>query len=788
MRRPLSLRLLGVAVTVSLVLPWAAPGSADAAAPRTVDRTTLAAYVIGQLYDAKAYEPYGPGFFDTGLTIDAALALSAAGGHDATVARIRSFVGEQARTFADPTDADHAFSGGGVAKIALLAEVTGADPRAFGGYDLIAALAAHVCTTAQVSAHRTDCPTVGAYRGVTSTFGQSLGVIAQARSGGAPALAVTALAAAACPDGSFRSILAAGGRCPAGGGDVDSTSMAAQALVAAGGHGQAADAAVGWIAAAQERDGGFPGTAGDNTNSAALAVQAMTLPASGYAVPIAKAQAFLAGRQNHDGGLAVNTTPAGAASDVRASAQGLNGAVGTPFSALTHAVPSGTAGGGRSSAAGRGAAYLASAEVLTDGTHVESGGYVDYGLTADIAIALAAAGGSDVRLEAITTYLRAHVADYADPNGTTPGFPGPYSGSLAKLALVAEITGQDPRSFGGYDLLGLLRRHQCTKPDAAGTCTAAGDFFQAFSGVSQALGVLALARAGAVKATDPVVVRLRRLQCPDGGFSSALPPGAPCVPDVDATGFALAALALVGDDSTTATSTAADAILRGQDYVLSVRRPDGSYPGAAGNNTNSTALAVQALLAAPGTHRVSSAAAPAPAAVGAAPSPAALAIRGALSFLTGEQNGDGGFGINADARSSDARASAQVVPALALASLATLRHPVALAAFTAPAPTPTSSRAPTSTASASSSSSSSSARSATTASAPSSLPTGGTVFPPAAITTRAARPASGPTALADTGVDRRLLLGELLAAVALMLGGSTLIAAGRRRPWRGRHR
>ena len=61
-------------------------------------------------------------------------------------------------------------------------------------------------------------------------------------------------------------------------------------------------------------------------------------------------------------------------------------------------------------------------------------------------------------------YLRAHVADYADPAGTSQ-FPGPYSGAVGKLALVAEITGQDPHSFGGFDLLKLLTGHVCSAAD-----------------------------------------------------------------------------------------------------------------------------------------------------------------------------------------------------------------------------------------------------------------------------------------------------------------------------------
>jgi prenyltransferase beta subunit len=773
MRRPLLFRLLRAAVATAVVLPAVSASPAMAAPARTVDRTALAAYVVGQLSDADSYLPFGPGIPDTGLSIDGALALSAAGGHDATVARVRSFVAGQVGPFADPTDAKHAFSGGGVAKIALLAEVTGADPRFFGGFDLITALAGHVCTAGQVAADRTNCPAVGIYRGVTSTFGQSLGVLAQSRSGGAPAAAVAALVSTRCPDGSFRSILPATSSCPAGGGDVDSTSMAAQALAAAGGHEVEVDAAIAWVAAAQLSDGGFPGTAGDNTNSAGLAMQAMTLHAGTYSARLSRAQSFLGARQNGDGGLGINTTSDGAASDVRASTQGLNGTVGTPFSTLSRAVAIGTAGAAQSAAAGRGATYLTSSAVLSGGTHVESGGYVDYGLSADIAIALAAAGGPDGRLKAIVTYLRAHVAGYADPAGVTPGFPGPYSGALAKLALLAEITGQDPHAFGGYDLLGLLRSHQCNRANAAKTCTAAGDFFQAFSGTSQAIGVLALARAGSVKATDPGVVRLRQLQCPDGGFSSTLPPASPCVSDVDTTGFALQALALVSDDATATTSPAADALVRGQDYVLSVRRSDGSFPGAAGNNTNSTALAVQALLASPGTHRVTpSSAAGSATAAATASSPGGAAIHAALSFLTGEQNGDGGFGINADAAASDARASAQVVPALALTALDTLRHRVTLAGFVAPTPT---SVAPSRTSTASAS-----ATAPGSASAPASVPRSGS---PVVLASGAAA-----ATLANTGVDRRALDMELLAALALLAGGTSLIALGRQRRPRGGHR
>src|SRR6185503_15949064 len=183
--------------------------------------------------------------------------------------------------------------------------------------------------------------------------------------------------------------------------------------------------------------------------------------------------------------------------------------------------------------AANGARYLT--QQLVDGNHLTSPFGPDYGLTTDLAFALAAAGGHDDTLAKVVGYLRAHVADYADPAGTGQ-FPGPYSGAVGKLAVLAEVTGQDPHSFGGFDLLASLTGHVCSAPDQAGACTAAGDFYQSFSTVSQTLAVLALARGG-VTPPAAAVSRLESLQCPGGGFSSPLlAVGDPCTPDPDTTG------------------------------------------------------------------------------------------------------------------------------------------------------------------------------------------------------------------------------------------------------------
>ncbi|MEU5669092.1 prenyltransferase/squalene oxidase repeat-containing protein, partial [Micromonospora sp. NPDC047753] len=137
-------------------------------------------------------------------------------------------------------------------------------------------------------------------------------------------------------DGSFPSLIPAGDADR----DVDSTAMAAMALApltddpAAV---NAVDKALTWVASAQKEHGGFPGAAGDSTNSTALAIQGLTLRGDTYARQVDKALSFLAGQQNDDGGF---TVAAGgqAGSDLRASTQVVGGATGISFAALTRDV------------------------------------------------------------------------------------------------------------------------------------------------------------------------------------------------------------------------------------------------------------------------------------------------------------------------------------------------------------------------------------------------------------------------------------------------------------------
>lgn len=321
------------------------------------------------------------------------------------------------------------------------------------------------------------------------------------------------------------------------------------------------------------------------------------------------------------------------------------------------------------------AAYLVSQ--LIEGNHLESSyldqgttiSYADQGLTADAVFALLAHGGYQGSVEAMVAWLGTQVVAYADPAPaitptTNPLYVGPYSGALAKLALVAESTGANPHQFGGVDLLGIVSGKVCTGPDAAGTCTAAGEFYQAFSTTSQALGVLAL-QASPIQSDhltidSPPVLRLAQLQCRDGGFSSPLIAlGDACTSDIDSTGYAIQALsAVAGTDLW---------LGKAQQFLLAAQSASGLFPGAQlTDNSNSTALAAVGLQTL--TEALSAPTAPSNDPALAAP---IAAWQASLTGLGTLAVSGGGFGIS-DTSAPDARSTTQALQAVSRATLVSL--------------------------------------------------------------------------------------------------------------------
>jgi hypothetical protein len=232
---------------------------------------------------------------------------------------------------------------------------------------------------------------------------------------------------------------------------------------------------------------------------------------------------------------------------------------------------------------------------LTRGTHLQScfNGtcFADPGLTADAVIAMASTGSAGAATARATNWLAAHAADYI---GATDG-TGPYPGSYAKLALVAEVSGRNPASFGGIDLLSRLRAMQCPHPACASG--QAGLFRNRHDGggfpsvITQSLAIVALSRSprAADRAAIPAAVRfLQQQKCgATSGFPNAFPAGGSCAPEVDATAFAIQALLAAH-----ATPTGAVRWLARQ------QRPSGGFEGNGTVNANSTGLAAEALSAA----------------------------------------------------------------------------------------------------------------------------------------------------------------------------------------------
>lgn len=327
----------GVSLSGSLTVAIAAgPSGADASLAHGV------AYLVApaNLIDGHYYQSL-PHTADFGLTIDGGLALAATGKDPLALKKIVGFIDAEGtdgsgKTVNYWTGVGTKFaSGGSLAKEALLAEVVGANPRRFGGHDLIAALDATVCRQASPSAAG-PCPAAGGYSYSNSVFDQALGIIAQLRAGqpASAAKPVAYLESLRNSDGSFPSLIPA-----TRDQDVDSTALAVMALALVRGAVARTDVSSGlaWIAAQQAGSGGFHGVGAISINSTGLAIQALALDRARYGARIRAALTFLRTEQNPDGGF--NADAGGQrGSDLRASAQAVSGATGLSFGTLTRAL------------------------------------------------------------------------------------------------------------------------------------------------------------------------------------------------------------------------------------------------------------------------------------------------------------------------------------------------------------------------------------------------------------------------------------------------------------------
>ncbi|MET7638452.1 prenyltransferase/squalene oxidase repeat-containing protein [Streptomyces sp. NPDC005438] len=207
----------------------------------------------------------------------------------------------------------------------------------------------------------------------------------------------------------------------------------------------------------------------------------------------------------------------------------------------------------------------------------------DHGLTADIVMALASTGTGGSTSDKATDWLAANAEDYV-----TKGKPDQvFAGGVAKLHLVASIQGRDPADFGGQNLTKLLT----DRLQDNGRFTdklASGDMSNQFT---QSLAVLALHRTG--KVPDNAAEFLAKSRCEDGGYPLSFKDDpTKCKSHTDSTGLAVQALLAAGR-----TADAKPAL----DWLEKQQGKDGGFSdisfGQSPANSNTTALDVQALAA-----------------------------------------------------------------------------------------------------------------------------------------------------------------------------------------------
>lgn len=252
----------------------AAPASAA-----TPDATTGAHFLASELAaggDHFSTSAGGSSYPDYGLTIDGVLGLDSAQSGQSEAKAAASYIANNATNYTTGGTKGELYAGA-TAKLLVLAEAQGL-PTA--GY------LTDLKSLKQSSGQFEDKSAYGDY---SNTIGQSLAVVGLARAGQSDATAVDFLIKQQCNDGGFRITFT--GSCT---GDTDATSLAVQALSAAGGHEAEISKAANFIAGEQQSSGGVvepAAQAAPNSNSTGLAAVAFTL--AGKTTEAAKAKNFV---------------------------------------------------------------------------------------------------------------------------------------------------------------------------------------------------------------------------------------------------------------------------------------------------------------------------------------------------------------------------------------------------------------------------------------------------------------------------------------------------------------
>ncbi len=268
-----------LALTAALgVVGLALAPTANAAGPD--DSVHYLATQLAAGGDHLTVEAGGQTYPDHGLTIDAVLAMTAAGsGGDASTAATDWVVANASGYYGYGEDVYSAAT----AKLLTFASARNLNPRDVGGADLVAQLRSLEADTGQF----VDQSEWGDY---SNTLGQSFALIGLERAGINPSTAsVDFLLQQQCADGGFSLEFKDG--CVS---DPDATSLAVQALDVVGGNDAAVQRAADYLESRQGADGGIGGgvaTEGVNANSTGVAAVAFAV--TGRTEARAEALAYL---------------------------------------------------------------------------------------------------------------------------------------------------------------------------------------------------------------------------------------------------------------------------------------------------------------------------------------------------------------------------------------------------------------------------------------------------------------------------------------------------------------
>ena len=512
--------------------------------PPAISRELLAADAALQWM--RPQQQLDGGYRNVGATLDVILAAAAA---NRNPAQWQSVAGNSLLDYVAPRAAGFARqSAAASGKLALAVAAADEDPTDFAGLNLV------------ISTTHTYNPVTGAYGATIQD--QALAMLGM-DAAGAPILpaAVQHLAGMANANGGW-------GWAPGQPSDADSTSVAIEALIAAG---QPANApavvnGLAFLSTAQHlnSNGGFahspdlPWAHDSNTNSTSFASQALLAagqdPLSAtWSISATTPISFLLGQQLASGAFVYINPPA----DLFATQQAVPALVGKPFPLASRAVSARKALG-----------WIASQQ-QPDGSFA---GF-NPGSTVDAVLAIVAAGGNP--------------GNFVSSGGNTPlmylgtvasSYAGQGVSQAGKLATGVARAGANPRNFGGVNLVVQI---QNAYSPATGKYGAGGTWEQAW----------ALLGLAAARATIPAeaATYLTGIQATGGGWGFTANAS---TADPDSTGLVLQALAAAGVSRSHAAVGAAF------DYLQQAENPDGGFPGYGGvTDAGSTGLALQGLAA-----------------------------------------------------------------------------------------------------------------------------------------------------------------------------------------------